>query len=119
MPNSGIIPGAARWLDNPLTPTARRYTGQIEDAAIGLYPSATSGQAFYNARYYPDRALRAGLGAGNPALGRPALRREAQRRRGFQQADPANPQTLNLDSAIWGICSGPADSRSRSHTGWS
>ena len=26
------------------TPTARRYTGQIEDAAIGLY--------FYNARYY-------------------------------------------------------------------
>ena len=30
------------------TPTARRYTGQIEDAAIGLY--------FYNARYY-DSAL--------------------------------------------------------------
>ena len=50
------------------TPTARRYTGQIEDAAIGLY--------FYNARYY------------DPALGRfiqadtiiPA---------------PANPQSLN------------------------
>ena len=34
------------------TPTTRRYTGQIEDAAIGLYPSATSGQVFYNARYY-------------------------------------------------------------------
>jgi len=58
------------------TPTARRYTGQIEDAAIGLYPSATSGQAFYNARYYDS------------ALGR------------FIQADtivpsPANPQSLN------------------------
>ena len=62
--------GGTRWPDNPLTPTARRYTGQIEDAAIGLYPSATSGQAFYNARYYPGRALRAGLGAGDPALGR-------------------------------------------------
>ncbi len=33
-----------------VTPTARRFTGQIEDAAIGLY--------FYNARYY------------DPALGR-------------------------------------------------
>ena len=42
--------GGTRWPDNPLTPTARRYTGQIEDAAIGLY--------FYNARYY------------DPALGR-------------------------------------------------
>ncbi len=39
--------GGTRYTDGT-TPTARRYTGQIEDATIGLY--------FYNARYY-DGAL--------------------------------------------------------------
>jgi len=58
------------------TPTSYQYTGQRNDSSIGLYPSATSGQAFYNARYY------------DPALGR------------FIQADtivpsPANPQSYN------------------------
>ena len=60
--------GGTRWPDNPLTPTARRYTGQIEDAAIGLY--------FYNARYY------------DPALGR-FLQADTI------VPDPANPQSLN------------------------
>ena len=50
------------------TPTARRYTGQIEDAAIGLY--------FYNARYY------------DPALGR-FIQADTI------IPDPANPQSLN------------------------
>jgi RHS repeat-associated protein len=40
--------GGTRWPDNPATPTARRYTGQIDDTDLGLY--------FYNARYY-DSAL--------------------------------------------------------------
>jgi RHS repeat-associated protein len=38
------------------TPTSFRFTGQREDATIGLYPSSSPGQAFYNARYY-DPAL--------------------------------------------------------------
>ena len=50
------------------TPTAWRYTGQIEDAAIGLY--------FYNARYY------------DPALGR-FIQADTI------IPDPANPQSLN------------------------
>ena len=50
------------------TPTARRYTGQIEDAAIGLY--------FYNARYY------------DPTLGR-FIQADTI------IPDPANPQSLN------------------------
>ena len=50
------------------TPTARRYTGQIEDAAIGLY--------FYNARYY------------DPLLGR-FIQADTI------IPNPANPQSLN------------------------
>ena len=42
------------------TPTARRFTGQIEDAAIGLY--------FYNARYY-DPALGRSIQADSIVLG--------------------------------------------------
>jgi len=50
------------------TPTARRFSGQIEDAAIGLY--------FYNARYY------------DPALGR-FIQADTM------VPSPANPQSLN------------------------
>lgn len=39
--------GKTRY-DDGSTPTSRRFTGQIEDATIGLY--------FYNARFY-DAAL--------------------------------------------------------------
>ncbi len=51
-----------------VTPTARRFTGQIEDAAIGLY--------FYTARYY------------DPALGR-FIQADTL------VPSPANPQSLN------------------------
>ncbi len=60
--------GGTRWPDNPATPTARRFTGQIEDAAVGLY--------FYNARYYD-----------------PYLNRWLQPDTIIP--DPANPQSLN------------------------
>jgi RHS repeat-associated protein len=55
------------------TPTARRFTGQIEDAAIGLY--------FYNARYY-DPYLNRFI---SPDTIIP---------------DPANPQSLNRYSYV-------------------
>jgi RHS repeat-associated protein len=55
------------------TPTARRYTGQIEDAAIGLY--------FYNARYY------------DPYLNRFISPDSII-------PDPANPQDLNRYSYV-------------------
>jgi RHS repeat-associated protein len=74
--------GATRYSDGS-TPTSYRFTGQREDATIGLYPSTSSGQAFYNARYY------------DAALGR------------FVQADsivpsPGNPQSLNRYSYCLG-----------------
>jgi len=55
------------------TPTARRFTGQIEDAAIGLY--------FYNARYY-DSALGRFIQADTIV------------------PSPANPQSLNRYSYV-------------------
>jgi RHS repeat-associated protein len=55
------------------TPTSRRFTGQIEDAAIGLY--------FYNARYY------------DPALGRFAQADTIV-------PSPGNPQSLNRYSYV-------------------
>ena len=55
------------------TPTTRRFTGQVEDAAIGLY--------FYNARYY------------DPALGR-FIQADTI------VPNPANPQSLNRYSYV-------------------
>ncbi|HOT93451.1 MAG TPA: RHS repeat-associated core domain-containing protein [Anaerolineae bacterium] len=59
--------GGTRYTDGT-TPTTRRFTGQIEDAAIGLY--------FYNARSY------------DPSLGR-FIQADTM------VPSPVNPQTLN------------------------
>ncbi|GEM_PF-3136472 len=59
--------GESRYTSG-VTPTARRFTGQIEDAAIGLY--------FYNARSY------------DPSLGR-FIQADTM------VPSPANPQSLN------------------------
>ncbi len=64
--------GGTRFTDGA-TPTARRFTGQVEDVAIGLY--------FYNARYY------------DPTLGR-FLQADSI------VPSPANPQSLNRYSYV-------------------
>jgi len=64
--------GGTRYTDGT-TPTTRRFTGQIEDAAIGLY--------FYNARSY------------DPSLGR-FIQADTM------VPSPANPQSLNRYSYV-------------------
>jgi RHS repeat-associated protein len=69
------------------TPTARRYTGQIEDAAIGLY--------FYNARYY-DGALGRFIQADSIVPGAASGSGGSAATLGYDSSTRLTPLTVNL-----------------------